>query len=581
MLARDHGRRRPPRSRSPGFLIALRTKGETVDEVAGLARTMRALATPVDTGRDDLLDTAGHRRRAADVQRLDDGGADRRRRRLRGGQARQPLGHEPVRLGRRARGARRAHRPRRPRRSRDCIRDVGFGFMFAPVHHQATRFVVPVRKELAVRTIFNFLGPLTNPAGATRQLDRRRRPGLPRHDRRRARAAGRRAGAGSVQRRRTRRDEHRRDAPRSSRSAASEHRAVRRSSPATSASDAPRSTRVAGGTPDENAAITRAILAGEPGPQRDLAVLNAGAAIYAVRARRLARRRACAPPRRRSTTGGGRAALERLRRAGPASWRPRMSVLDRIVESTRHDVERRRREVPASPSSSASSPRAATTGRSPRRSAAPGYRLIAEHKRRSPSARARSARARRRRRSSQAYERGGAAALSILTEARHFGGSLDDLREARAAVDAADPAQGLHRRPLPAVRVRGGRRRRGAADRRRAATRASSPRLHARGARARPRRARRGPRRARARGRARGRRRGDRHQQPRPDRLHRRHRAHLRAARGRAGGQDRRRRSRASRLASSSTSSSASASTRCSSARRSCARPTSRPPAAS
>src|SRR5437763_4392576 len=152
-----------------GFLMALRAKGETVDEVAGLARTMRALATRVDTGRDDLLDTAGtgggrstfnvsttaaliaagagcavakHGNRSATSK---SGSAD----------VLEALGVN-IELG--------------PKQVAECIGEAGFGFMFAPRYHQATRNVVPVRKELAVRTIFNFLGPLTNPAGATRQL---------------------------------------------------------------------------------------------------------------------------------------------------------------------------------------------------------------------------------------------------------------------------------------------------------------------------------------------------------------------------------------------------------------------------
>src|SRR3954464_14209119 len=152
-----------------GILVALRTKGETVDELVGLATTMRAFATPITTGRDDLIDTAGtgggrptfnvsttaaliaagagcavpkHGNRSATGL---SGSAD----------VLEALG---VRID------------LKPEAVAQCIQEIGFGFMFAPAPHGATRFVVPVRKELAVRTIFNFLGPLTNPAGATRQL---------------------------------------------------------------------------------------------------------------------------------------------------------------------------------------------------------------------------------------------------------------------------------------------------------------------------------------------------------------------------------------------------------------------------
>ena len=152
-----------------GFLIALRCKGETIDELTGLARTMRALATHVVTEREDLLDTSGTGggKRTFNVSTtaaLIAAGAGCAVAKHGNRSATSMSGSADLLE---ALGARIDLTPEGVER---CIEEAGFGFMFAPAHHQATRFVVPVRRELAVKTIFNLLGPLTNPAGARRQL---------------------------------------------------------------------------------------------------------------------------------------------------------------------------------------------------------------------------------------------------------------------------------------------------------------------------------------------------------------------------------------------------------------------------
>jgi anthranilate phosphoribosyltransferase len=261
-----------------GFLIALRTKGETVDELVGLATTMRAFATPVRTGReDDLIDTAGtgggrptfnvsttaaliatgagcavakHGNRSATGL---SGSAD----------VLEALGVR-IDLG--------------PDAVARCIAEVGFGFMFAPAHHGATRFVVPVRKELAVRTIFNFLGPLTNPAGATRQLIGVSDPtfletmagALARLGARKALVVSSADGLDEMSTSGTTRVVEVDDGRLRAYEIAPEDVGLPRADPGA----------VTGGTPDVNAETTRRIFAGEPGAARDLAVLNAGAAIY-------------------------------------------------------------------------------------------------------------------------------------------------------------------------------------------------------------------------------------------------------------------------------------------------------------
>jgi len=261
------------------FLIALRTKGETVDEIAGLASTMRALATPVDTGRDDLLDTAGtgggrptfNVSTTAAFIAAGAGCALAKH----GNRSATGLSGSADVLE--ALGARIDLAPADVAR---CIDEVGFGFMFAPAHHAAMRHVIPVRKELAVRTVFNVLGPLTNPAGARRQLIGCSDAGMLE------------VMAGALQRLGIDRalfvasadglDEL--STSGSTHVVEVDADGIRRYDVTPQELGFPLAAPedVAGGVPQENAATARAILAGEPGPKRDLAVLNAGAAIYAA-----------------------------------------------------------------------------------------------------------------------------------------------------------------------------------------------------------------------------------------------------------------------------------------------------------
>src|SRR3954466_92610 len=257
-----------------GILIALRTKGETIDELVGLATTMRAFATPVVAGRDDLIDTAGT------------------------GGGRPPFNVPPpaalIAAGHGCAVAKHGNRSATglsgsadllealgvridlaPAAVARCIEEAGFGFMFAPAHHGATRFVVPVRKELAVRTIFNFLGPLTNPAGASRQVIGVSDPAfvptiagaLARLGARKALVVSSADGLDEM-------------------STSGTTTVVEVDGPEIRSSEvAPEDVGLerppfgggAGGPPKPTAALPRRIFAGEAGPARDLAALNAGA----------------------------------------------------------------------------------------------------------------------------------------------------------------------------------------------------------------------------------------------------------------------------------------------------------------
>ncbi len=153
-----------------GYLVALRMKGETIEEILGSAMAMRAHAQSVKVGVTPLLDTAGtggdgaHTFNISTAAAFVVAGSGRRVAKHGNRAASSRCGSADV-LD--ALGARLDLKPQQVAR---CIEEVGIGFLFAPHFHPAMKHAVGPRRELGVRTLFNLLGPLTNPAGATHQL---------------------------------------------------------------------------------------------------------------------------------------------------------------------------------------------------------------------------------------------------------------------------------------------------------------------------------------------------------------------------------------------------------------------------
>jgi anthranilate phosphoribosyltransferase len=262
-----------------GFLIALRVKGETADEIAGCAEAMRAHVLPVKPKRDDLVDTAGTGGDGARTLNISTAAA------LVAAAAGAAVAKHGNRAVSSASGSAdvlealgfRLEQP--PERIARSIDELGFGFMFAPTHHPAMRHAAGVRRELATRTVFNVLGPLTNPAGARAQVVGVYAPGLVRTIADvLAQLGARRAfvvhGAGGL-------DELSPSGPNLVCEVTDGRVSERTLDPLDLGVERCEPHELRGGSPEENAAAIRAVLSGEDGGRRDAILLNAAGAIAA------------------------------------------------------------------------------------------------------------------------------------------------------------------------------------------------------------------------------------------------------------------------------------------------------------
>jgi anthranilate phosphoribosyltransferase len=258
-----------------GFLMALKVRGETIDEIAAGARALRSRARKVDAGA-DVIDTCGTGG-AWSTFNVSTAAAI-----VAAGAGAKVAKHGNRTATRKSGSADLLHAlgvnlEAEPDVVALCVREVGVGFLFAPAHHSAMRHVGPARRALGVRTIFNLIGPLSNPAGAKRQL-----LGVSRREHVRLMAdALQTLGAERAW------VVHGEDGLDEITTTGKTHVAALEGGKIREFTVSPKDARLAtadradleGGRPEENAARLRAMLKGEAGPMRDIVVLNAGAAL--------------------------------------------------------------------------------------------------------------------------------------------------------------------------------------------------------------------------------------------------------------------------------------------------------------
>ena len=159
-----------PENQIKSFLLSLSSKGESVEEVIGSAEVMRSLSTKVPVNTKHLVDTCGTGGVGSGIFNVSTTAAF----------VASSCGAKVAKHGNRSATRKSGSADLlevagvsldlNPEQVKDCIEKVGLGFMFAPAHHSAMKYAIGPRKELGIKTIFNLLGPLTNPAGALNQV---------------------------------------------------------------------------------------------------------------------------------------------------------------------------------------------------------------------------------------------------------------------------------------------------------------------------------------------------------------------------------------------------------------------------